>query len=162
MIGLLFWCFVALWLIGARWLARRITTGMQRGAARIAAMGGLIVLFIVLPLSDEIVGGVQLRALCRQNAMPTVDVERTRGRKVRVRTDPANKDVDGTWVRILYSHSSYRDIETDVELFSSHRYVANGGWLIRVLSSDSGVAPLTFESTCDTTPSMDLGLRLVK
>lgn len=162
MIGLLFLGFVAVWLSSALWLARKLTSGMQQGVVRIVAIGGLVVLFIVLPLSDEIVGGIQLRALCKQSPVPTIDVEKTRGRTVRVRTDPANKKVDGTWVRILYSHSSYRDSGTNDELFSSHRYVANGGWLIRALSANSGTTPLTFESTCDTTPSTDLGFKFVE
>lgn len=162
MIGLLFLCFIAIWFISALWLARKLTGGMQQGMARIVAIGGLVLLFIALPLSDEVVGGIQLRALCKQNPVPTVDAEKTRGRTVRVRTDPANKEVDGTWVRILHSRSSYRDSATDDELFSSHRYVANGGWLIRALSANSRMTPLTFESTCDSTPSIDLGLKFVK
>jgi len=162
MIGLLFLGFITFWFVGSVWLARQLTSHLPSGVARTAPLWALVAASVALPLSDEIVGGFQFRALCKQNAVPTVDAEKTRGRNVRVKTDPANKEVDGTWVRVLHSHSSYRDAETNEELFSSHRYVANGGWLIRALSTDQHTTPLTFESTCDTTPSRDLGLKLVK
>lgn len=162
MIGLLFWTFIALWFVAAIWLARRIAKRMPQGIPRVAAIWSFTALFIALPLADEIIGGFQFRSLCAKNTVPTVDAERTRGRKVRVKTNPANKEVDGTWVRILYSHSSYLDADTNEVLFGSHRYVANGGWLIRALSTDNHMTPLTFESTCDTTPSTDLGLEFVR
>jgi hypothetical protein len=57
-------------------------------------------------------------------------------------------DRGGAAVRILYSRSSYRDVDTNEELASSGRYVANGGWLIRTLSTDNYIVPLTFPSTC--------------
>ena len=162
MIGLLFWAFLVLWFIAANWLARRIAKKLPQGIARIAVIWSLIAFFVALPLIDEIIGGFQFRSLCTKNAAPIVDAENTRGRKVRVKTDPVNKKVDGTWVRILHSRFSYLDADTNEELFSSHRFVANGGWLVRALSTDTYMSPLTFESTCDTTPSADLGLELVK
>ncbi len=108
----------------------------------------VFVALLVLPIVDEIIGGFQLRALCQKNAMLKVDAEKIKGKKVRVSTDPANKEVDGTSVRILYSRSSYRDVDTNEELASSGRYVATGGWLIRTLSTDNYIVPLTFSSTC--------------
>ena len=148
MIGLLFLGLIALWFVVVLWLARNVARRLPPGKLRVAAVWILVLVFIALPLGDEIAGGFQMRALCKSAALK-VDAEKIRGRRVRVNTDPANQDVDGTSVRVLYSSSSYRDAGTAEELASSGRYVANGGWLIRTLSTDGCITPLTFPSTCD-------------
>lgn len=161
MIGLLFLGVVALWLFTARWLAKRATRRLAQGKLRMAVVLALTAVLIALPLSDEIIGGFQLSALCKKNAVFKVDAERIRGKTVRSVADPSNEDVKGTPIRIYYSHLSYRDIDTNEELASYTRYVAEGGWLIRMLSMDDHIKPLTFESTCDPTPSTEYGLRVV-
>lgn len=161
MIGLLFLGVVALWFVAACWLARRVARRLPQGKLRIAAVWMIAGMLIALPLTDEVIGGFQLRALCKKNAVFKVDAERIRGKTVRSVADPSNKDVKGTPIRIYYSHLSYRDVETNEELASYTRYVAEGGWLIRTLSTDNHIKPLTFESTCDPTPSTDYGFKLI-
>jgi hypothetical protein len=162
MIGLIFLAVIGCWIWLALRLARLLSRKIASPTGRIVIGATVFTALLALPVSDEIAGGFQHRSLCAKNILPTVNAEKTRGRRVRVETDPANKEVGGTWVRILYSHSSYRDADIDEELFSSDRYVASGGWLIRALSTDNHMTPLTFESTCDTTPSTDLGLEFVR
>jgi len=148
MIGLLLFGFVAAWFVAARWLAIKATRRLLPGKLRLTAVCFITLMLVALPLSDEIIGGFQFRALCEKNAALRIDAARIRGKKVRVTTDPANKEVGGTSVPILYSRSSYRDVDTNEELASSGRYVANGGWLIRTISTDKYIVPLTFSSTC--------------
>jgi hypothetical protein len=149
MIGIVFLGVIALGLFAAFWLARRVLRWLPPGKFRAAATGALAATFVVVPLADEILGGFQLRSLCAKSSLFTVDAEKIKGKKVRVSTEPANKEVAGTSIRILYSRSSYRDIETNEELASSGWYVANGGWLIRTLAMTNGITPLTiFPSSC--------------
>ena len=91
-----------------------------------------------------------------------MNAEKIRGRTIRSVANPLNKDVEGSPIRIYYSHVSYRDIETDEELANYTWYVAEGGWLIRMLSMDKHIKPLTFESTCNPTPSTDYGYKFAK
>jgi hypothetical protein len=162
-IGLLFLGLLAVWFMTALWLAMKATRRMRPGKLRTSVVCVITLILVTIPLTDEIIGGLQFKALCDKNAVRKVDVEKTKGKKIRVSTDPANKEVDGTSVRILYSRSSYRDVETNEELASSGRYVANGGWLIRTISTDNHIAPLTFRSTCGGGLELaDYGLTLVK
>ncbi len=163
MIGLLFLAAIGLWIWAAiqltRLLLRNVSSRNWRRVIAPVIFGALI----VLPVADEIIGGFQLRTLCKTNAVLKVDAEKIRGKKVRVSTDPANKEMDGTSVRIRYSRSFYHDAETNEELASSGRYVANGGWLIRTISTDNYIVPLTFPSTCGGGLELaDYGLTLVK
>jgi hypothetical protein len=127
-------------------------------------MIGLVMLScFLLPLSDEIVGAFQFRKLCRDDAVARVDAARIRGRQVRVVTDPANQEVKGKAVRILYSLSKYSDAWTNEEFGFSGRYVANGGWLIRLLSDGGFISPLLFASTCgDGIDAFEYGFFLVR
>lgn len=149
MIGLLFLGLVAAWLVAARWLAIKATRRLLPGKLRLTAVCVITLMLVALPLSDEIVGGFQLRELCEKNAVLHVDAEKIKGKAVRLVIDPSNKDVEGTSIRIYYSHLSYRDVATDAEVASYSWYVAKGGWLIRMLSTDNGATPLIIHpSSC--------------
>ena len=148
MIGIIFLAIIGLWIWAdvriTRWLLRRVSSRILHHFLAII----VFVTLLVLPVADEIIGGFQLRALCEKNAVLNVNAAKIIGKEVRVSTDPANNVVGGTMVRILYSRSSYRDADTNEELASYGYYVANGGWLIRTLSTDKYVTPLTFPSSC--------------
>lgn len=163
MIGLLFLAVVSAWVFASWWLAMRATSRLPRGALRYAAVIAVAAVLVPLPVADEIVGGFQFRALCAQNTLLKVDTERIRGKTVRVSSDPIDKVVGGTSVRILYSRSFYRDVATNEVVASYGWYVASGGWLIRMLSGNDGMTPLTFPSSCSGQLELaDYGLTLVK
>jgi hypothetical protein len=148
MIGLLFLGVVAAWVFASWWLAMRATGRLSRGGLRIAVVIAVTALLVPLPVADEIVGGFQFRALCAQDTLLKVDAEKIRGKTVRVNSEPANMPVASTAVRILFSRALYRDVVTNEVLASSDRYVADGGWLMRLLMGEYGSTPLTFPSTC--------------
>ena len=149
MIGLMFFLFLGVWLTCALWLARRITSRVTPSVLRVSVAAALVVAMLVLPLLDEIIGASQFKALCSQNTAPVVQAKEIVGRRVRVSSEPANQEVNGTAVRILYSRALYRDAETNEAVVYKGRYVASGGWLIRTLSGSASMTPLTFGSTCD-------------
>jgi hypothetical protein len=148
-IGLIFLLFIGLWFACALWLARRITSRLSPSILRVSVAAALVVAMLVLPLLDEIIGASQFNALCKQNTAPVVQAKEIVGRRVRVSSEPANQEVSGTAVRILYSRAFYRDAETNEAVAYKGRYVASGGWLIRTLSGSASMTPLTFSSTCD-------------
>lgn len=140
--GLIALLVIALWLALCVYLARRIPhwLGMQR--LRRVATVVLVPVLLVLPVMDEVIGGFQFRALCRENAVFKVDAEKIKGKTIGIVIEPLNKNVDNTIVRIYYSHHSYRDIETQEELASFNDYTADGGWFFRSLAGGNPTSPL--------------------
>lgn len=149
MAGLLSIAFVIVWFFAALWLARRLTGLMNAGILRSTLTALAVVVLAALPLTDEIIGGFQFRELCRERALLKIDETKIKGKMVRMVSDPANKDIDGTAVRIYYTRVSYRDATTQEELGSNGYLVAMGGYLIRTLAGGHEMTPMTiFPSTC--------------
>ena len=149
MAGLLSIALLVGWIIVSILLARRLTSRLKNGLLRAVLMTLAVIVLVALPVADEIIGGFQFRALCRDNAVLKIDAERIKGKTIRMVIDPSNKDVDNTAVRIYYSRVSYRDAVTGEELGSNSDYVAMGGILIRALAMGHEMTPLTIHpSTC--------------
>jgi hypothetical protein len=161
MIGLLFLGLVGLWIWAvlklSRWIGARVAGGRWR---RPVAVVSLIAL-MVMPVADEIVGGFQFRALCDNDAKLAfyVDPASLKGKTVRAVADPLNQQVEGLLVKVLRSHSRYYDASDGKELLSYTRYDASGGLLIRTLTTDASIAPLTFKSSCSPLPQTDFGFK---
>ena len=142
MAGLLSIALLIGWFFVAFLIARQAASGIKSSLLRFALMIPLFVVLMVLPVADELVGGFQFRALCREKAVLKIDAEKIKGKTIRLVTDPSNKDVDNTAVRIYYSHHSYRDTETQEELASFNDYAADGGILFRFFAMGNHMPPL--------------------
>ena len=151
MVGLIFLAIVGLWV----WLAfkaskavsSRITPGRWRRPVTVL----LFLVLLPLPVLDEIIGGFQFRALCEKNAKLkfNVDPATLKDKSVRAYAKPSHEIVGGTLVEITHSHEIYRDAEGGQDLLSFDSYRAKGGLLIRLLSMDDNMMPMTFTSSCD-------------
>jgi hypothetical protein len=65
-----------------------------------------------------------------------------------------------TAIPIRYSHTSYRDKETNEELASANSYVAESGWLLRALVMGHSVPPLLIQpSACSRPGNLPLARR---
>ena len=151
MAGLLSIALLVGWIIVSILLARRLTSRLKNGLLRAVLMTLAVIVLVALPVADEIIGGFQFRALCRDNAVLKIDAERIKGKTIRVVAEPVegDKDVDNTSIRIYYSRFSYRDVNSNEELATYSRYVAVSGWLVRVLAMGNTFPPLTIHpSTC--------------
>lgn len=149
MAGLLSIALLIGWFFVAFLITRQATSGLKIGLARFGLMIPLFAVLMVLPVADELVGGFQFRALCREKAVLKIDAEKIRGKTIWMASDPTNKDVGHTAVRIYYTRVSYRDVTTQVELASNGYVVAMGGMLIRTLAGGQETTPMTiFPSTC--------------
>lgn len=148
MSGLFFLAVVFIWIVAAimltRWLMRRIP--IKSELARMLLALALFALIFVLPVTDEIIGGYQFRKLCENSALK-IDAEKAKGKTVKLVIDPSNEILRGTAITIYHSHMSYRDINTNEEIASNNKYVAKGGWFIKMLGVFEGDGPLTLSPT---------------
>lgn len=157
MAGLLVIALLVGWLAVAVWLATRLTGKLESRPLRFALMISIVFVLVALPVADEIIGGFQFRALCRDNAELKIDAEKIRGKTVLVVVDPANRDVENSLIRIYYSRFSYRDVNSNEELATYSRYVAVSGWLMRALAMGNALPPLTIHpSACNLSAQGDL------
>jgi hypothetical protein len=157
--------------IGGLWvwllfkLSRFIGNAIARGRWAMPMTSLVFLVLLPLPVLDEIIGGFQFRALCKEKAVLKLNVDEAslKGKTVRDVVEPFNKDVEGTAVGISYSHYSYRDVADGKELLNFAIFRAKGGWLVRTLSGQSDMTPLTFNhSTCSPLPQTDFGLKLTQ
>lgn len=105
-------------------------------------------ILLLVPVADEIVGGFQFRALCREKAVFRFGVEKPQGRTTRVIVNRPNEIVPGKILRIDRLNFTYVDIYTNEEVVEFDEYVAKGGVLIRALGISESDAPLTMDSSC--------------
>lgn len=145
MSGLFLLLVVFAWLAAVvlltHWIMKRVSFKPKVVRAVMALL--IFILLLPLPVVDEIIGGYQYRTLCREKAVLRIDAEKAKGRTVRVVIDPSNEILQGTAIMIYHSHLSFRDVNTSEEIASYNRYVAKGGWFIRMLGISGNNAPLT-------------------
>jgi len=150
------------WLAVAIALARAFTRGIKAGTKRAAVGIVAFALLLPLPVVDEIIGGFQLRAFCREGAVARYDEEKLRGRTVRMRLEP-NPDVPsvmqtptrrvGAFIPIEERTIDYLDVESGQVLLSYKAFRAKGGVLIRTLGISNADSPLTIDpSSCAVNP----------
>jgi hypothetical protein len=141
MSGLLFYAALGLWLwlvfSVSRWIGRRVSAPRWQTPATAAAF----CLLLVLPVTDEIIGGFQFRALCRENASEfRLGVKNPEGRTTKLTINPSNHYLLGKAIPIRHSHYEYHDIATGEMVMAYDRYVATGGRLISAIwSSDKPI-----------------------
>ncbi|MDP2811733.1 MAG: hypothetical protein Q8O34_16470 [Rhodocyclaceae bacterium] len=145
MSGIFFFGVVAAWGAVAFYLAKRLARRVQPRFLGIGLGALAFVLLMVLPVADEIVGGYQFRALCRENAVLRIDAGKAKGRTVKEVIDPSNEILPRTAITIYHTRTSFRDIATNEEIANSDRYIAKGGWFIRMLGVSETNDPITFE-----------------
>lgn len=158
MAGLLLIGIFVLWLVVAGLIA--IWVASRLSSRRVQLILGPLIFFalLVLPFADEIVGKYQLRALCREGAIPRYDEAKARGRSVYMRQvfHPEVPRISVTpsrtvpaWIPITEQTIDWLDVETNEPLLSYKRYTAKGGWLVRTLQISEASRPLTFDpSSC--------------
>jgi len=146
MSGLFFFSVIAAWGAVAFLVAKRVTRVVQPRFLGVGLGAVAFVLMMVLPVADEIIGGYQFRALCRENAVLRIDAETAKGRTVRIAYEPLNMAMSGTAITIRHTRLSFRDVGNGQEVAWYDEYGAEGGWLIRMLGLWQGNHPLLMNS----------------
>jgi hypothetical protein len=147
MSGILSIGIVVIWFLIVIAIASRVGSGISdrwRWLFRTAVFCGVL----VLPVADEIIGGFQFRALCKENASEfRLGVKNPQGRTTKLTINPPNHYLPGKAIPIRHSHSEYHDIATGELVMAYDRYVAKGGMLISAIWSSN--KPILIDaSTC--------------
>jgi hypothetical protein len=107
----------------------------------------LFVALMLIPVVDEILGGIQFTLLCNAELPLKIDSNRANGRTVRLTVEPSNKQISGTIIPMRYSLYVYRDTDTNEVITQYKTYAVDGGRLIHFLGIVEGNSPLVLSKT---------------
>jgi hypothetical protein len=147
MTGFLLIAVVITWAIVANVIATRLVSRLQPDQKRRIAYVVVLVVLLVVPLADEIVGGFQFRALCRKNGRYDSAFAKVEGRTV-VFSSCKLPHSDSTVLTTYARSVCLLDPQTRSVVASYVEYNVKGGWFIRVLGISETNAPLTFGNSC--------------
>jgi hypothetical protein len=114
---------------------------------RAAAAVVLFPALLIAPIADDIIGGLQFRALCEEKTAIRVDESRAAGKTVSLIRD---RSIQVPWslVPAIEQPWRYADVDTQEVLVSFSTLDARGGWLIRALGVSETDSPITFSRSC--------------
>jgi hypothetical protein len=147
MTGLYLLVVAGIWLAIVLGVSRLVTTKLSTPRWRDPIRVLTVVALLALPLIDEIVGGQQFEQLCEENSTIQVDRATARGKTVYFTPQP-DREIKGTWVRIVLQPRRFVDATTGDTVISFNDLVAEGGRFIRTLGISEGGVPLTFKGWC--------------
>jgi hypothetical protein len=110
----------------------------------------LCAVFMLIPVADEVVGGIQFWNLCRSEPPLKIDAARAAGRVAKVSFEPvkAPEIVKGMAIPIEMSKTIYRDTKTDEVITSFRNFrIPKGGLLIRTLGISESDSPILLQTT---------------
>lgn len=142
MIGLLVFSAIVAWAAIVILLAIGIAKTFKSRLVRWLTGLTLFTLVLPLPISDEIIGGYQLAALCDQRARLRLEEAKIGGRTVRVTVEQSGIPVAGTAVPISYSRIILRDAVSGQDLGGFERFTASGGILAHKIGITDSYAPI--------------------
>jgi hypothetical protein len=94
----------------------------------------LSAIVIVLPIADELVGGVQFRHLCREKASTfELGVPNPAGRVTKALVSSPEPLVPAMWLPIQHWRVEYRDSSTEELVVASNVYQVQPGLLMRTI-----------------------------
>jgi hypothetical protein len=143
MTGIFLMIVVGLWLWACVAMTRALMRRWKGRAWGVPAACAAFVALLVAPVADEIIGGIQFRALCQKNAVFRVGVMKPEGRITKFSSTPSNEKMPGTAITIYHSGIRYTDVRSDELVVSFDRYLAQGGLFIRTLGISENNSPIT-------------------
>lgn len=147
MTGILLFVLAALWLIAAVFITRFVVRKIPSPRWRPAVAVIVFLALVVGPLADDIIGGLQFKALCEERTPIKFDEARATGRTVSlIRERPLT--VPGVLVPVTEQPFRYADVDTKEVVVSFSILDAKGGWLIRRLGISETDSPITFRRSC--------------
>jgi len=147
MSGLLLIGVVLLWFVVAIAIAQMLTAKLRDSWFKSLATLLAVAVLIPLPVVDEIIGGIQFRALCNREAVITYSKEKAYGRTVHL------KKVDRFDLpkMVLPVHKEiwkYAEHISNEDLISYVNFYSDGGWLSRAINFNNVHRPYTFLGVC--------------
>lgn len=153
MTGILLIAVSIAWLWTVVGVTNWATRLIERNWLRLLTGGLLFIGLMVLPVADEIIGGIQFRALCEQSKQVSVNRDKAAGRTITLRDAKSgyvksnDRRIPNVALSIIEREFTWRDIETNELILSYKSLNVQGGWLIRLLGISEGDAPLLIENT---------------
>jgi len=147
MSGIILLFILAIWFYSVKKISWFCISKIQSGTKKAVIHKVLFVLIFIAPVADDIIGGFQFRALCKQGAKLIYDVEKVRGKTVLWSGMPRTK-IKNTIIPIEESIVDWVDVNTGEILIKYKEYYATGGWLSRFIAFNSVTRPYTFHGVC--------------
>lgn len=153
MTGLFLLAALAIWWVIVKFLVKKITAQFPEKWWRTPVRICLFSALMVLPVADEIIGGIQFRALCEQSRQVNINKDKAMGRTITMRDAKSgyvmsnDRRIPGVALPITESKFIWRDIETNEPILSYKSLNIRGGWFIRLLGISEGDVPLLIENT---------------
>jgi hypothetical protein len=110
-------------------------------------------------VADDIIGGFQFRALCKQGYAPAYDEAVAKGKVVFLK-DTQDKEIQNALIPIHEESWEYADHLTGETILKWKEYHARGGWLSRLIGFPQGSPPYTFNAACSSEGNFALLKRL--
>lgn len=156
MSGLLLIGIAVIWAIVALLLATYAAGRVKTKGVGITIWILVFAVLLPLPLIDEIVGGFQFRALCREGAVMRYESEALKGSLLTIKKEassldrmydsPPAKDLTGVAIPIRETTFEFYVQGKSAPVLTYKTYSAKGGWLIRALGISQSDSPLTMPS----------------
>lgn len=147
MSGLILLAVLGLWIAAVTVLTRFLTKAIRPSLFRLVIQLLIFVGISIAPVADDIIGGIQFRALCEAETAIAYDKERLANKKVKFQLSDA-VGVDYMIISVISQTWNYQDIESDETLMSYKTLDAKGGWLSRAIGFQSLSNPFTFDGHC--------------
>jgi len=145
--GIILIFILGVWFVVVIKLTGLATSWMESGKGKYLAYVVMFVLLFLAPVADDIAGGFQFRALCKEGGAPIYVRGIVQGRTVKYSSSGWN-ELNGTIVPIQELTIYWVDATSGKELLTYKKYDADGGWLSRLIGFPEGSPPYTFKATC--------------
>lgn len=151
MSGIFFIAVVIGWLCAASWLTSWVTRRIKRSGVRFLTGFLMFIGLMVLPVIDEIIGGIQFRKLCEENTAMHVDERLARNAVVTAKLVPSEYSSKYLQVPTRYISAPIKIRESSYEFYvpeisqpiiAYKTYSAKGGWFIHLFGISEGNSPL--------------------
>lgn len=139
MIGLLLFFGLAVWLMVAVWISKRILAWTSSSKYPIARGVAVFLLVLIAPVADELIGRWQFHQLCEREAVVTLSPGWEKVKKAAQRPD-SRREIDGFLIPIHAWSGDIVDVETGRVFMSSQSLFTDGGFLRRHLYGLDGQA----------------------
>ncbi|MCV2367428.1 hypothetical protein [Roseateles oligotrophus] len=130
MIGILFLIVIAIWLVAAVLLSKRIPRWM--GIKKHATVASLLLfpLLLTAPIADELIGSWQFNRLCEREAVVTLRPDWERVKRAQD-NDDAITQIDGYVIPISVQRVEFIDADTKQPFLTYKGFHTEGGFLMR-------------------------------
>ena len=148
MTGIVFLLILFTWFFIAKKIPFLFIAGMKPGNKKTVVYLILCVLCFIAPVADEIIGGFQFRAICRQGTQLIYDADKVKGKKLLWAGGDPGTELKNTILPITAFSRALVDMSTREHLIEYTQYTVTGGWLSRFIAFNSVTRPYTFEGSC--------------